>query len=210
MMTTYRNLSVFFWLGLWLIVSCSAPEEKKPEPIKNRIFFLADSTRLELPSSFYLAEKLDGKNQFVTEIFDDFSTHLESPAQQVAFFLDSLLQNRILAVYKVDYQDFNQNMAALWNTRLTQQFQKFDENHPCYKIKKVESMQYASKVWNALKFKFQNQLGTLKECGDTPRESFLTIFYYNGNHNAYFCVEYNLSKEDLDSYLRHIRIGPAF
>ncbi len=209
MMMMFRKASSYLWLLAFVVFgSCQGDSKvKKQIPLPNKVFTLADSTRLELPHSFILSENLNSETQFVAEVYADFLGNLETPPMKVTFFVDSLAPHHHLAAYQVDHRSYNQNMAALLNTKLTQQFQHFDENHDNHIASKVESMQYASTVWKALKFKFEfTETTSEEENRSTPKISFATIFYYNGQNKAYFFLEYFDKKDDLDKILRKVQL----
>ncbi len=209
MMMMFRKASSYLWLLAFVVFSSCQGDSKVKKHIllPNKVFTLVDSTRLELPPSFILSENLNSENQLVAEVYADFLANLDSPPMKVTFFVDSLKPNHHLASYLVDYQPYNQNMAALLNSKLTQQFQHFDEHQAAYTVSKVESMQYASTAWKALKFKFElTESPSEEDTNPSPQKSFATIFYYNGQNKAYFFLEYFDKKDDLDAYLRKIHL----
>lgn len=207
----FRRASFVVVLFMWLIVGCGdQPTKQAPSKPKNRYFGLADSTQLALPPSFFLSENLNSEHQLVAEVYAHFLANLESPPNRVTFLGDSLSQNHHLAAYQMDATSYNQNMAALLNSKLSHDLQDFDSSHPCYSILKVESMQYASNEWNALKFKFKIDKKMAEEdsddCKDAVEQSFFTVFYYNGQGKAYFFVEYDVQERDLDAVLRRVQL----
>jgi len=217
MMTMFRKGStLLIFLLIIFLGSCkNNPKTKVPTRPQNKLFTLADSTQLVLPPTYILSENLNSESQLVAQVYADFLANLATPPSKVTFFIDSLAPNHHLAAYQVAYQPYNQNMAALLNTKLTQQFQHFDESQNCYHIRKIEAMQYASQEWNALKLKFKTEKDTRqKEDADcftnfentNSSIAYATIFYYNGQNKAYFFLEYFNGDTDLDIYLRKIRM----
>jgi len=208
MMFHKANFYVFLLAIIVFWGSCKdSPKIKEPAKAPNKSFTLSDATRLELPATFILSENLNSENQLVAEVYADFLANLDSPPMKVTFFVDSLKPHHHLATYLVDYQPYNQNMAALLNSQLTQQFQHFDEHQAAYTVSKVESMQYASTAWKALKFKFElTESPSEEDTKPSPQKLFATIFYYNGQNKAYFFLEYFDKKDDLDAYLRKIHL----
>ena len=208
----WSNLYLFLVLMVfWSGCQGSLKPKVQSQP-QNKIITLVDSTQLELPPTFILAKNLNSENQLMAEVFADFLANLKTPPIKVTFFVDSLVATHHLAAYQMDHTPFNQNMAALLNTRLTQQFQRFDENQDCYYTKKVEALQYASQEWNALKLKFQIGKDERKkedaDCFDNHNTTtaYTNIFYYNGQEKVYFFLEYADGEDDLDAYLRKIRL----
>jgi len=211
MMTMYHRGNFYYFLLILLLVvflpNCKNSKVKDRIEPKNKIFLLADSTQLELPNTFILSENLNSENRFVAQVYADFLANLETPPMKVTFFVDSLKPYHHLAAYQVESRNYDQNMAALLNTKLTQQFQQLDKNQECHIVSKVESMQYASTAWNALKFKFLISPNPSDEnCDPNIENTFATIFYYNAQNKAYFFLEYHTDNSDLDAFLRMIRL----
>jgi len=193
----------FFFLVL-IFFSCRASSKESPKKPSFNTFILADSTVLKLPASFFLAEK-GLANLPNTPIYTHFLQGLSEPPLQEKYLIDTLSEKHVLAVYQVTFQDYNQNMAALMNTALTRQFIDLDEQFPCYSIDKIESMQYASAEWNALKFKYKLSPEASTGCPKQP--IFTTLFYFNGHNRAFYFVETSQNANDLDAFLRKIQLG---
>jgi len=204
----FRKDKFYLFLLVIFLGSCKeSPSIKEHAEPSNKVFTLSDTTRLALPPTFVLSENLNSENQFIAEVYADFLAQLETPPMKVTFFVDSVTPQHHLAAYQVDFQPYNQNMAALLNTKLSQQFQHFDDNQPAFTVSKIESMQYASTAWKALKFKFKFTENPPQEDANTsPKTTFATIFYYNGQDKAYFFLEYAHQEEDLDKILRKIKL----
>ncbi len=194
------------WLFFLLLVGwagCRDASVQQASTPATTTFTLADSTVLTLPAAYALSEK-EQMPTLERQIYDFFVAGLSKPPLQAKYFKNTLTENQFLGVFQLDYAAYNQNLAALMNSDWTQKWAQLDEQMPCFSINKVESMQYASKEWNALKFKFQ--LKPLKgDCNVPP--VFATIFYYNGHRRVFYLLEVRPDEQDLDQSLRRIQLG---
>ncbi len=145
------------------------------------------------------------KNTLARKTFSSFRKKLDGEILAADYFSDSLSINHYLAAYQVKMKPYDQNMASLLNNDLIIHIYDFDDHLPCYSIENIGALQYASKYWKALKFKYE--ISPIDSC-DSPDSQvrFATFFYFNNNKKAYYFLEFNASVEDLDSLLRRVQM----
>lgn len=184
-----RNLSIWFF-ALLVLGSC---QEKKIAPVVNHPAFVdLPSVRLKLPAHFGR-----GKPQ-QSRVLDTFLASLPEASSETHFLQDSLSEKHYVTVIPVGVQPYNENLAAIMNSRLSELFYQMQDD--CYVITKIESMQYSSDIWKALKFKFV--FSPRKGCKQTP--FYVTVHYYNGKTTCYF-LEFNEVDSDLTDYLQELQ-----